>query len=218
MRSQFEKQLNTLNKSLLEMASMIENAIERASLALKNQDVMLAKEVIESDDEIDNKEKDVESICLKILLCEQPVARDLLMVSTALKMITDMERIGDHAADISEITVYLSKEPYIKKLEHIPQMADATIKMVKDSIDAYVKKDLKLANDVISHDDIVDDLFLKIKEELVEIIHENPENGKQGLDLLMIAKYFERIGDHAVNIAEWIVFSLTGKHKDTQIL
>jgi phosphate transport system protein len=142
------------------------------------------------------------------------VARDLRLISAALKMITDMERIGDQAADISEIAVYLSQAPYIKKLETIPKMAEMTIKMVTGSIDAFVKKDLDLAHSVVEADDIVDDYFVVVKNDLIELIHENADNGSQAMDLLMVAKYFERIGDHAVNIAEWVIFSITGEHKD----
>ncbi len=218
MRSKFDQQLEELNKGLLEMAVLIENAIKKTVKALKLQDARIAREVFESDDLVDDKEKDIESLCLKILLQQQPVASDLRQVSSALKMITDMERIGDQAADISEITIYLSDQKYIKNPEHIPMMADATIKMVIESIDAYVKKDVELAQAVIGYDDVVDELFVQVKNDLINLIHENPDNGGQAIDLLMIAKYFERIGDHAVNIAEWVLFSITGRHKDKQVL
>jgi Phosphate uptake regulator len=132
-------------------------------------------------------------------------------------MITDMERIGDHASDISELCVFLSSQAYIKKLEHIPQMAYATVNMVTDSIDAYVKKDLDLANKVIESDDVVDDLFVTVRKDLVTLIHDDVRNGEQAFDLLQVAKYYERIGDHAVNIAEWVIFSITGMHKDKQV-
>jgi phosphate transport system protein len=213
MRSRFDEQLELLNKELLEMGALIEHAIESASQALLTQDVDAANKAIEFDKEVDQKEKDIESLCLRLLLQQQPVARDLRQISAALKMITDMERIGDQAADISGIVIYLAGAPYIKKLEHLPQMADAAIRMVKGSIDAYVKKDLVLAKKIIDMDDIIDDLFVVIKNELIERIHEKVENGEQAIDLLMVAKYFERIGDHAQNIAEWVEFSITGKHK-----
>ena len=212
MRSRFDEH-ELLNKELLEMGALIEHAIESASKALINQDIDSAKKAIEFDREVDQKEKDIESLCLKLLLQQQPVARDLRQISAALKMITDMERIGDQAADISGIVIYLAGAPYIKKLEHLPQMADAAIRMVKGSIDAYVKKDLTLAKKIIDMDDIIDDLFVVIKNELIERIHEKVENGEQAVDLLMVAKYFERIGDHAQNIAEWVEYSITGKHK-----
>jgi phosphate transport system protein len=213
MRSQFEEQLNMLNNELLEMGALIEHAIESASQALVNQDVEAANKAIAFDKEVDQKERDIEALCLKLLLQQQPVARDLRQISAALKMITDMERIGDQASDISGIVIYLAGTPYIKKLEHLQQMAEAAIRMVRRSIDAYVKKDLDLAKQVIKMDDIIDDLFIIVKNELIERIHQNADNGEQAMDLLMVAKYFERIGDHAENIAEWVEFSITGVHK-----
>jgi len=218
MRTRFDEQLKEMNISLIQMGACIENAIALATKALIEQDSALAKKAIECDNEINEMEKHIESQCLKLILHQQPIASDLRLISTALKMITDMERIGDHATDISEITLMLSDARYIKKLEHIPQMAEATIKMVSDSIDAYVRKDLTLANAVIKYDDRVDSLFCAVKEDLILLIHENVENGGQAMDLLMIAKYFERIGDHAVNIAEWVIFSITGEHKNRKII
>jgi phosphate transport system protein len=212
MRNKFEEQLAELNNKLIEMGALIERSIAHAIKAMIEQDVVLAQKVIDYDDEIDQKERDIETLCFKLLLQQQPVAKDLRLISAALKMITDMERIGDQAADISQITIYLAKEEYIKQLIHIPQMAEATIKMVTDSINAFVNKDLELARAVSEHDDVVDDLFYTIKSELIALIHENISNGQQALDLLMIAKYFERIGDHAVNIGEWVIFSITGIH------
>jgi len=218
MRTRFDEQLKEMNNSLLQMGAFIENAIALATKALVEQDCVLAKKAIDCDDEINDMEKQIESMCLKLILHQQPIASDLRIISTALKMITDMERIGDHATDISEITLMLSDAVYIKKLEHIPQMAQATIKMVSDSIDAYVNKDLELANAVIKYDDVVDELFCMVKEDLTALIHEDVKNGEQAMDLLMIAKYFERIGDHAVNIAEWVIFSITGEHKNKKII
>ncbi len=212
MRNKFDEQLIILNNMLIEMGALIETAISAAVDALAKQDTELANKAIDFDTEVDQKEKDIEALCLKLLLQQQPVAKDLRLISAALKMITDMERIGDQAADIAEITMHLSGQEYIKKLVHIPQMATATIKMVTESIDAFVKKDLKLANAVIAHDDVVDDLFVTVKTDIIELISKDSKNGEQGIDLIMIAKYFERIGDHAVNIAEWVVFSITGKH------
>ena len=213
MRNRFDKQLETLNSELLEMGSLIEQSIKNATEALINQDVAAANAAITSDREIDHRERQVESLCLKLLLQQQPVARDLRLISAALKMITDMERIGDQAADISELVVYLSGTPYKKQLEHLPQMADAAIRMVTASLDAYVNKDLELARSVMQMDDIIDDLFNVIKEELIGLIREDAEYGSQAVDLLMIAKYFERIGDHAQNIAEWVEYSITGIYK-----
>ena len=218
MRRQFDEQLTLLNTNLIEMGALIENAISLAMKALVTQNAAQAQKAIKADHIINEKEKEIESLCLKLILHQQPIAKDLRVISTALKMITDMERIGDHAADISEITVHLADTTYIKNLEHIPKMADAAIKMVSNSIDAYVKKDVDLANSVIQYDDVIDDLFMCAKSDLIDLIHENKNNGPQAMDLLMIAKYVERIGDHAVNIAEWVVFSITGKHKNRRIL
>ena len=218
MRSRFDEQLNQLNNSLIEMGALIEHAIVKATKALVTQDAAAAQSIINGDTAIDEKEKEIESLCLKLLLHQQPVARDLRLISTALKMITDMERIGDHAEDISELCIELSRQEYIKKLEHIPQMAQHTVQMVADSIDSFVRKDLDLAQAVIDHDDIVDELYLTVKKDLIALVHEDVKNGEQAFDLMQIAKYYERIGDHSVNIAEWVIFSLTGKHKDKQVL
>ena len=213
MRNRFDRQLSTLNDELIEMGSMIEKSIETAIKALVNQDVDLARHAIEADEEIDRQERIIEDLCLKRLLRQQPVAKDLRLISSALKMITDMERIGDHASDISEITIALADQPYIKKLEHIQQMAKETMIMLVGSIEAFVDKDLEKANEVIKRDDVVDDLFDKVKKELIQMIHENADKGEQAADLLMVAKYMERIGDHATNISEWVIFSITGEHK-----
>ena len=213
MRNRFDRQLSTLNDELIEMGSMIEKSIETAIKALVNQDVDLARHAIEADEEIDRQERIIEDLCLRLLLQQQPVAKDLRLISSALKMITDMERIGDHASDISEITIALADQPYIKKLEHIQQMAKETMIMLVGSIEAFVDKDLEKANEVIKRDDVVDDLFDKVKKELIQMIHENADKGEQAADLLMVAKYMERIGDHATNISEWVIFSITGEHK-----
>lgn len=218
MRNHFDIQLQELNLKLIKMGGAIEEAIVKAVDALIKKDVELAMEAILFDDVIDEMERSIERHCLKLLLQQQPVASDLRKISAALKMITDMERIGDQAADISEITKRIYKQEYIKELIHIPQMAEATIKMVKDSINAYVNNDQTLALAVIQDDDIVDDLFNSIKDDLIILISENVNVGEQAIDLLMISKYFERIGDHAVNIAEWVIFSITGTHKNSQII
>jgi len=212
MRNKFDTELENLNLELIKMGSMIEDAIQLSSKSLIEQDLSLVKKVNELELEIDEMEKTIESHCLKLLLQQQPVASDLRIISTALKMITDMERIGDNAEDIAEIARYLVDEKFIKDLVHIPQMAEATISMVTRSIDAFVNKDKELAEAVCAYDDVVDDLFQVVKKELIEKIQENAENGEQAIDLLMIAKYFERIGDHAQNIAEWVIFSITGIH------
>ena len=218
MRARFDEQLNHINNSLIEMAAMVEQAIAEANKALIEKDVEIAKKVIASDDDVDAKEKEIESMCLKLILQQHPVAKDLRLVSSVLKMITDLERIGDHASDISQIVLLLADKPYIKKLEHIPQMAAATMEMVTDSINAFVRKDLSLAHDVTARDDEVDILFYAIKKELIELINKSLDNGDQAVDLIMIAKYFERIGDHATNIAEWVIFSITGIHKKTKVM
>lgn len=214
MRNRFDTQLEELNTELIQMGSLIEAAITNAVKALIDQDKEQAKKAIQEDLEVDQKEQEIENLCLKLLLQQQPVARDLRIISAALKMITDMERIGDQAADISEIAIFLSDTPYVTKLVKIPLMAEETVKMVTGSIDAFVRKDLDMAKAVVEADDVVDDLFLQVKNNLITLIHDDANNGSQALDLLMVAKYLERIGDHAVNIAEWVIFSITGIHKD----
>jgi len=211
MRSRFEEQLSKLNDMMVEMGAMIEKSIMLATQALQEQDIELAKQAITFENDVDQMEKDIEALCMKLLLQQQPVARDLRLISAALKMITDMERISDQAADISEIVIMMAGAPYIQKPERIPQMAAATVKMVTDSIDAFVRKDLQLAQEVIKYDDVVDNLFDEVKFRLIELIREDSTNGEQCIDFLMIAKYFERIGDHACNIAEWVIFSITGQ-------
>lgn len=218
MRSRFDEQLLELNNRLIEMGGYIEETIALATKGLCEQSEPLAHKAIALEVEIDSLEREIESLCLKLLLQQQPVARDLRLISAALKMITDMERIGDQAADISEISIQLCKVEHILNLEHIPQMAVATVQMVTEAIDAFVKKDLELANAVIARDDYVDNLFDTVKNDLISMIRQNVEHGEQAIDLLMIAKYFERIGDHATNIAEWVVFSITGLHKDKRIM
>lgn len=212
MRNRFDRQLVTLNDEMIEMGSMIEKAIQQAITALITQDVDKAKEIIDYDEDIDHQEKTIENLCLKLLLQQQPVARDLRVISSALKMITDMERIGDHASDISEMAILMADKPYIKKLEHIQEMAKEASLMLVGSIEAFVNKDLQQAHDIIVRDDVVDDLFEKIKTELIKLIHKDPNVGDQAMDLLMVAKYLERIGDHACNIADWVIFSITGTH------
>ena len=212
MRTRFDRELETLNLEMIQMGSLIERSIESTVKALIEKDIELAQEVI------GDMEREIETRCLRLLLQQQPVAADLRLISTALKMITDMERIGDNAADIGEITCRIAREDYIKELRHIPMMAEATIRMVKGSVDAFVHRDLEKAQKVIDTDDEVDDLFEEIKAELIGMIHQDADCGAQAVDFLMISKYFERIGDHAVNIAEWVVFSLTGEHKNHRIL
>lgn len=211
-RTRFDEQLAELNKMLIEMGALAEAAITTAIEALKKQNLELAQKTGFYEKELDQKEKDIEALCLKLLLQQQPVAGDLRLISSALKMITDMERIGDQAQDIAEISVYLLDKVYIKELEHIPMMAEASKKMLSDSIDAFVRRDEGLAKQVILADDLVDDLFKQVKNDLIDLIGVSRDNGEQAIDLIMIAKYLERIGDHAVNIAEWVLFSITGQH------
>ncbi len=217
MRNQFDKELDILNTELIEMGALIENAIERAVGALFDNDEGLAASAMEFDSEVDHKERDIETRCLRLLLQQQPVARDLRTISSALKMVTDMERIGDQAGDIAEITLRLGRTVDIQKLHHISLMAKSTIRMVKDAIDAFVSRDLTLANATIQADDTVDHLFNEVRDDLIHIVKNDAANAEAAIDLLMIAKYFERIGDHAVNISEWVVFSITGIHKSAEL-
>lgn len=212
MRNQFDHELAMLNTELIEMGSLIENAIERAVDALIKRDDAFANAAIEFDLAVDCKEGEIESHCLKLLLQQQPVAKDLRLISSALKMITDMERIGDQASDIAEITLRMNASVDISGLEHIKAMSKATIKMVREAIDAFVARDLEQANAVIAYDDVVDNLFNAVRDDLIELIKTSGLNAEMVIDLLMISKYFERIGDHAVNIAEWVVFAITGEH------
>ncbi len=213
MRNKFDRQLEMLNSDLITMGALCESAIATAVKALFDYDLNLVKTTFDTEHEIDEMEKSIETLCLKILLKQQPVAKDLRTVSSALKMITDMERIGDQAYDIAEI-VKIHDLSFEKNNEHIRQMAEQTIKMVTHSIDAFVKKDIELAKAVIEYDDVVDDLFVKIKSDIIDLISKDTAMGETAVDILMIAKYLERIGDHATNIAEWVVFSISGIHKE----
>ncbi len=213
MRKTFDEQLMQLNREMISMGALCENVIAMAAKSLLEGDMELAKKVPVTDAEIDQKEREIESMCLKLLLQQQPVARDLRIISSALKMITDMERIGDQSADIAEIVTMANITASDDTL-HIGNMARAAIKMVTGAVDAFVSRDVKAAVEVIKYDDVVDDLFNKVKHELLGIFGTSPEKGEYALDLLMIAKYFERIGDHATNIAEWVVFSITGRHEE----
>ena len=210
MRNYFDEQLELLNVELIRMGSLCEDAISGASRTLLGEEGF-AKQVQQAEREIDHKERDIENLCFKLLLKQQPVAKDLRLVSSALKMISDMERIGDQASDIVEISRYIQTGDLESGI-HIREMAEATMKMVTDSIDSFVKKDLNLARKVMKEDDQVDELFNKVKPELIDLMGQDRSNGEFCIDLLMIAKYFERIGDHATNIAEWVEYSITGVH------
>ncbi len=212
MRNRFDRQLLRLNDELIIMGALCEEAISAAAKYLAEGDESLKENIIETDRQIDGKERDIEDLCMRLLLCQQPVAKDLRTVSSALKMISDMERIGDQASDIAEIAGFVTKSGIGSKV-HIADMARATIKMVTESIESFVKKDVSAAESVIKHDDVVDGLFEEVKNELISAVKDETDNAEALIDLLMIAKYFERIGDHAENIAEWVIYSITGKHK-----
>ena len=211
MRDKFQQQLQQLNEDLIEMGALCKEAVADAMTALLHSDKQARQKAFLTEYEIDNKEREIENLCMKLLLQQQPVARDLRNISAALKMVTDMERIGDHATDISELAIVLSEKTYVKKLDHIEEMARETMVMLIQSLEAYVEKDLDKAQKVIAHDDVIDDLFEEVKQELIELIRNHADEGEQAVDLLMVTKYFERIGDHATNIAEWVIFSITGQ-------
>lgn len=211
MRSRFDEQLALLNRELIEMGSLCEEVIALASRALTEGERELAAKVAPLDEEIDQKERAIESLCLKLLLQQQPVARDLREISSALKMISDLERIGDQAADIAELTRFV-RLPDGPGRQRIEEMSKAVIRMVTDSVDSFVKRDLELAREVCREDDQVDDLFNQVKKELIGLIAADADSGELWLDLIMVAKYLERIGDHATNVAEWVEYSITGNH------
>ena len=213
MRTRFDMELEQLNSDMIAMGALCENAISEAMQSLFSADKAAAQRTIQEDREIDQKEKDIEALCLRLLLQQQPVARDLRVISSALKMITDMERIGDQAADIAELIRHMHLTPVSRQNKHLSKMAEATKKMVTESIDAFVKKDAALATKVLADDDLVDSLFLKLRHDIIEMIAADPGCGEEAVDVLMIAKYLERIGDHATNIAEWVLFSITGTHE-----
>lgn len=217
MRNKFDMQLERLNSQLTHMGEMCEIPITRATKALEDGKIDEAKSVQEADEEIDQLEKDIERLCLKLLLQQQPVARDLRQISAALKMITDMERIGDQASDIAEIIIS-EKKAEAADIPVIVKMSEAAAKMVRDSVNAYVEKDLELSRAVIEYDDVVDEMFEENKKQLIDYISKNSgEGGKEAIDLIMVAKYLERIADHATNIAEWVEFSITGIHKESKV-
>ena len=215
MRNHFNDQLAQLNRELIQMGGLCEEIIEIVAKAMTGWEEDLIKRVTTLGTEIDESERTIETLCLKLLLQQQPVARDLRQISAAMKMITDMERIGDQAEDIAEIITHLNCRVERESVQ-IREMAEATMQMVREAVDSYVRQDLDLAHKVMGHDDIVDDYFIKVRTSLIDIIAANPADGEYALDLLMIAKYCERIGDHCTNIAEWVEFSVTGVHKDCQ--
>ena len=212
MRDKFNEQLEQLNVELIKMGALCEEGISASTKALMDQDDALRETAIAAERETDQKERDIENLCMRMLLQQQPVASDLRAISAALKMISDMERIGDQAADIAEITRFVANSPVISRVP-IADMARSVIGMVTDSIDSFVRKNLTLAQKVVKTDDEIDEMFLKVKNELIRCIGQG-DDGESCIDLLMIAKYLERIGDHAVNIAQWVEYSLTGQHSE----
>ncbi|MDD6855422.1 MAG: phosphate signaling complex protein PhoU [Candidatus Faecousia sp.] len=210
MRTKFDEQLRQLGMEMTHMGNLIEKNIQDAVQALLSQDTETARRIMAEDELVDQEQKKIENICFQLLIQQQPVARDLRTITAALKMVTDMERIGDHAADISELTIAMAAVPYPLRGENIRKMAGETIVMLLDAVNSYVNKDIEKAHSVIAHDDIVDNYFVKVKADLIEVIRENPEYGEHAADLLLVNKYLERIGDHATNIAEWVIFALNG--------
>ena len=208
MRNQFDRQLNTLNGELIQMGHMVEQAIEHAIEAMVHQDAEKARQNMEFDSEVDQQEKDIETLCMKLLMKQQPVARDLRLISAALKMITDMERIGDQAADISELALCLVNEKELPMMDRMKQMSQECMLMVMKALEAFVAKDIEMAKKVIARDDVIDAMFDDTKKEVIELIQNHGAGAEVATDLLMVAKYFERIGDHATNIAEWVIFLL----------
>ncbi|MBQ6685941.1 MAG: phosphate signaling complex protein PhoU [Firmicutes bacterium] len=216
-RNRFNQQLTELNMGLVHMGQLCEEAIGAAVEALSTQDESIAREAISLEKIIDEKEREIQALCLRLLMQQQPVASDLRIISSAMKMITDMERIGDQAADIAEIVIPLVEKEQFTEPRYIEEMAVATRKMVVSSVNAYVDRNVELAKEVIAMDDAVDEKFAKVIGKLTKAIAEHPEQGELALELLMIAKYLERIGDHATNVAEWVVYSITGVHPDAKV-
>lgn len=217
-RLSFEHELQVLKENLIEMGQLIENAIEKTLAAFETQNENLANEIIQEDRNVNDIEKTIEARCLSLILKQQPVARDLRIVTTALKVVTDMERIGDHAADIAELIVREKREPIYELVKHIPEMGRVSKQMVHDAVAAFTSVNVEEAREIIKRDDLVDDLFDKVKEEVASLLRASSEHVDQCVDILMIAKYFERIGDHAVNICEWTEFHETGSVNNIRIL
>lgn len=214
MRKQYDLELGELNTLLIKMAAMVEQAVSDAMTALKNRDKDLAISVSNNDRDVDRMERQIEDMCLMLLLKQQPVAGDLRFISAALKIITDLERIGDHAQDICEISLTMDDKPLSVTTDLITCMFEESTAMIKMAVDAFITKDEDLATQCINHDDVVDDLFVQVREKLIHKLQNGQDDPEESVDLLQIAKYLERVGDHAQNIGEWVVFSLTGHHKD----
>ena len=214
VRITYEHELEELNKDLREMAFMVEKAIEQTFVAFEDQNYTLAEDVIKGDRTVNDMERAIESRCLSLILRQQPVACDLRQISTALKVVTDLERIGDHASDIAELILRIKSEHAYHIVKHLPLMAEEARKMVHDAVEAFISQDLEETEKIIRMDDRVDSLFNQVKTDVISLLKTSPDQADQGIDLLMVAKYLERIGDHAVNIAEWVEYSLTGHHAD----
>lgn len=213
VRNSFDKELENLQNLMIKMATLVEESIENSIIALKEQDSELAQQIYENDDVIDDLENKIEKLCLNLIARQQPLAKDLRTISTSLKIITDLERIADQAADISELTIRMAKKKYFKAIVDIPIMANLAKEMVTKAIECYTKQDIDLAKDVCKSDDKVDNMFSKIVLELINAIKNSPETTEQATDLMFVVKYLERIGDHATNIAEWVVYNVTGSHE-----
>ncbi|MFR6436327.1 MAG: phosphate signaling complex protein PhoU [Peptoniphilaceae bacterium] len=214
MRKQYDLELDELNTLLIKMAATVEQAVSDAMTALKNRDKDLAISVSNNDRDVDRMERQIEDMCLMLLLKQQPVAGDLRFISAALKIITDLERIGDHAQDICEISLTMDDKPLSVTTDLITRMFEESTAMIKMAVDAFITKDEDLATQCINHDDVVDDLFVQVREKLIHKLQSGQDDPEESVDLLQIAKYLERVGDHAQNIGEWVIFSLTGHHKD----
>ncbi|MFA5523060.1 MAG: phosphate signaling complex protein PhoU [Tissierellales bacterium] len=217
VRYAFDESLESLNLDLVRMASAVEKSIDQSILALKNKDIDLAKKVVEEDDIIDDMNAEIEAKCIKLIATQQPLAKDLRLITSILKMITDLERIADQSADISELMLKIKEENYIKPLIDVPKAADVAREMVKEAIDAYVNKDIELAKEVCKKDEIVDEYYETILKDLQELMRKNPDYIGQGVILIQVAKYIERISDHATNLAEWVIYIITGKHETLNI-
>ncbi len=212
MRNRFDEQLLQLNNELVKMGALCEEAISYAVKCLTESNSRMKEYAVETENMIDHKERDIESLCMKLLIHQQPVATDFRVITSALKMISDMERIGDQAEDIAEIAEYVTNADLQSKVD-ITDMAETAVNMVMNSVDSYVRKDINTAYSVIAMDDTMDELFIKVKNQLIDSVQKGTDNAESLIDMLMIAKYFERIGDHAENVAEWVIFSITGSHK-----
>lgn len=218
LRINYERELELLNQDLREMTRLVENAIEQTFIAFEDQNIPMAEEVIKGDRTINDMERAIESRCLSLILRQQPVANDLRVVSTALKIVTDLERIGDHASDIAELILRIEGEHIYHVVRHLPAMASESQKMLHDAIEAFTSQDVETAKTIMDRDDIVDNLFNQVKDDVIQLLKVTPDQSDKCIDFLMIAKYLERIGDHAVNICEWTVFCKTGTLKNIRIL